>query len=132
MSAVGRMAWLLSGGRMPLASNGPEPTFTSNDKLCLLNTGDELANVEIAIHYADREPVGPYRLTIAARRMRQVRINDLIFPEAIPLENAYAIVLRADAPIVVQFSRQDTGSAARAIAGTMAFPADSRDEDADA
>jgi hypothetical protein len=109
---------------MPLASTGPEPTFTSHDKLCLLNAGDEMANVEIAIYHADREPVAHYRLTIAPRRIRHVRVNDLIFPEAIPLETAYAAIVRADVPLVVQFSRQDTGHAAMTIAGSMAFPDD--------
>jgi len=109
---------------MPLASTGPEPAFTSHDKLCLLNAGEEMANVEVAIVSTDREPVEPYRLTIASCRVRPIRVNDLIFPEAIPLETTYAAVVRSDVPLVVQFTRQDTGRGARAIAGSMAFPDD--------
>jgi len=106
---------------MPLDSTGPEPAFTSHDKLCLLNAGEEMANVEVAIVSTDREPVKPYRLTIASCRVRPIRVNDLIFPEAIPLETTYAAVVRSDVPLVVQFTRQDTGRGARAIAGSMAF-----------
>lgn len=124
MDAIGRTTWVIPGGRMPLASTGPEPTFTSHDKLCLLNAGDEMANVETTIYHADREPIAPYRLTIAPGRVRHIRVNDLIFPEAIPLETAYAAIVRADVPLVVQFSRQDTRHAAVAIAGSMAFPDD--------
>jgi len=109
---------------MPLATTGPEPVFTSHDKLCLLNAGEEMANVEVAIVSTDREPVEPYRLTIASCRVRPIRVNDLIFPEAIPLETTYAAVVRSDVPLVVQFTRQDTGRGARAIAGSMAFPDD--------
>jgi hypothetical protein len=122
MTAIGRTSWAIPGGWMPLASTGPEPAFTSHDKLCLLNAGEEMANVEVAIVFTDREAVEPYRLTIAPRRVRPIRVNDLIFPEAIPLETAYAAVVRSDVPLVVQFTRQDTGRAARAIAGSMAFP----------
>lgn len=122
MDAIGRTTWAIPGGRMPLGSTGPEPTFTSHDKVCLLNAGDEMATVDIAIYHADREPVAPYRQTIAPRRVRQIRVNDLIFPEAIPLETAYAAIVRADVPLVVQFSRQDTRHAAMTIAGSMAFP----------
>jgi hypothetical protein len=122
--AIGRTTWVAPGGWMPLASSGPEPAFTSRDSLCLLNAGDELANVELSIVYTGRQAVGPYRLTIAPRRVRRVRVNDLIFPEAIPLETPYAAVVRSDVPIVVQFSRQDTSQAALARAGTIAFPID--------
>ena len=120
--AIGRTTWAVPGGWMPLASSGAEPAFTSRDTLSLLNTGDELANVELSILYADRDAVGPYRLTVAPRRVRRLHVNDLIFPEAIPLETAYAAIIRADVPIIVQFSRQDTGQAALARAGTIAFP----------
>ena len=118
---IGRRIWMIPGGRMPHPSTGPEPIFTSRDQLCLLNAGPDMANAIVEIQFADREPVGPYRLTVAAGRVRHVRVNDLIFPEAIPLEIPYAAVLRSDVPIVVQFSRQDTGRLARAIAGPMAF-----------
>jgi hypothetical protein len=124
IDAIGRTTWVVPGGWMRLASTGPEPTFTSHDKLCLLNAGHEMANVEIAIYHADREPVAPYRLTIAPCRIRHIRVNDLIFPEAIPLETAYAAIVRADVPIVMQFSRQETGHAAMASTGSMAFPDD--------
>jgi hypothetical protein len=124
MAAIGRTMWAIPGGWMPLASTGPEPVFTSHNKLCLLNAGKEMANVEVAIVSTDREPVKPYRLTIASCRVRPIRVNDLIFPEAIPLETTYAAVVRSDVPLVVQFTRQDTGRGARAIAGSMAFPDD--------
>jgi hypothetical protein len=124
MAAIGRTMWAIPGGWMPLASTGPEPVFTSHNKLCLLNAGKEMANVEVAIVSTDREPVKPYRLTIASCRVRPIRVNDLIFPEAIPLETTYAAVVRSDVPLVAQFTRQDTGRGARAIAGSMAFPDD--------
>jgi hypothetical protein len=124
VDTIGRTTWAIPGGRMPLRGTGPEPAFTSHDSLCLLNAGEEMANVEVTIVYTDREPVAPYRLTIAPRRVRPIRINDLIFPEAIPLETAYAATVQSDVPLVVQFTRQDTGHAARTIAGAMAFPDD--------
>src|SRR5215216_2229755 len=124
MVAIGRTTWAIPGGWMPLASTGPEPVFTSHDKLCLLNAGEEMANVEVAIVSTEREPVEPYRLTIASCRVRPIRVNDLIFPEAIPLETTYAAVVRSNVPLVVQFTRQDTGRTARAIAGSVTFPDD--------
>lgn len=85
---------------------------------------DQEAHIKITIYYADREPVGPYRLRVAARRVRHVRFNDLIDPHAMPLDTDYASVIESDVPIVVQFSRLDSSHAANAQLGTIAFPAE--------
>ena len=42
----------------------PEPEMTSHETVCLLNAGERPAHVEITIFYADREPGGPYRVTV--------------------------------------------------------------------
>lgn len=123
MKEIGRTTWAIAGGRIPLESTGREPDFTSRDELCLLNTGPREARVEITIFYGDRDPVGPYRVGVGARRTRHVRINDLIDPLAVPLETDYAAVIESDVPIVVQLNRLDSRQAENAIATAMAFPA---------
>lgn len=96
--------------------------MTSHERIALLNTGDRDLIASITFLYEDRDPIGPYRLTVAARRVRQVRVNDLIDPEAVPLDTPYGCIVEADAPIVVQFSRQDTSGLATARVGTVAHP----------
>lgn len=118
--AVGASCWAIAGGRIPVDSAGPEPQRTSHDRLCFLNAGDAEAQVEITIFYADREPVGPYRLRVAARRVRQVRLNDLIDPGPIPLGTDYGCVVNSDVPVLVEFARLDTTQPAGAQLG---FPA---------
>jgi hypothetical protein len=122
MTAIGRTTWVVPGGNIPLHSTGPEPEFTSRDQLSVLNTGEHQARLCLTIFSAQREPTGPFRLTVPGRRLRQVRINDLIDPEAIPLATDYACTLTAGSPVVVHFSRQHTGQAATAIAGALAIP----------
>lgn len=123
MKPLGHTAWAIPGGHIPLKSKGFEPTFTSRDELGLLNTGDEAARLELVVYYSDHEPVGPYRLEVPARRLRRVRLGDLIDPEAIPLDTPYACVIRSDVPIVVQFSRFDS-SQTGTTAGLTAFGTD--------
>jgi hypothetical protein len=41
--------------------------------------------------------------------VRNARFNDLIDPEALPLDTPYAAVIEANVPIVVQFGRLDSG-----------------------
>lgn len=96
--------------------------MTSHDLLCVLNAEERDANVDVTVFYSDREPVGPYRLTVPARRVRHLRFNDLIDPEAIPLDAPYAALVTADVPIVVQYLRQDTRQQANALLGMIAFP----------
>jgi hypothetical protein len=105
---VGAKMWVLAGGHIPTESHGPEPARTSREELALLNTTSQDAAVVVTVFYADREPVGPYRLQIAARRRRTVRINDLVDPLPVPLGVDYGLVVSSTVPIVVQALRIDT------------------------
>ncbi|WP_433358196.1 sensory rhodopsin transducer [Micromonospora saelicesensis] len=124
MPDVGARLWVVPGGHIPFPSNGPEPAFTSFDQICVLNTTDTRADIELRIYYEDSEPVGPYALTVDARRVRHVRLNDLIDPEAVRLDRPYGCLLRSSTPVVVQFLRQDTRlPGVVALTATMAHPA---------
>ncbi len=123
--ALGRKVWVLPGGRIPFPSHGEEPQFTGFDQLCVLNTGDTRAELELTIYYADQEPVGPYQITVDPRRIRHFRFNDLVDPEAIELDRPFGCVVRSQVPVVVQMIRQDTRvSGNLALVGVMAFAAE--------
>jgi hypothetical protein len=121
MAAIGHITWVIPGGRIPICSTGREPDFTSRDELCVLNTGSSSARLKLHIYYSTRDPVGPYEIAVASKRVLSVRFNDLIDPEAIPLDEHFACVIESDVPVVVQFTRQDTSQPANAIATAMAF-----------
>lgn len=122
MKTIGKKTWAIPGGRIPLRSTGREPECTSVDQLCILNAGADEARLEITVFYAACDPVGPYRLTVPAKRVRHVRFNDLIDPLAMPLDTDYAALVESDVPVVVQFFRRDTSQAENAVTGFMAFP----------
>ena len=121
MTKIGHKVWVIPGGHIPDGVTGPEPEFTSRDELCVLNVGKHEAKLEITIYYADREPAGPYPLTVAARRVRQVRFNDLIDPAAIPLGTDYAAIISSNVPVAIQFTRLDTRQSALAVTTMMAY-----------
>jgi hypothetical protein len=120
-SPVGQKRWAIAEGYIPGWSNGPEPQFTSHETACLLNTSDEEAHVEITVFFSDREPVGPYQLTVPARRTKHVRFNELKDPEPIPADTDYASVIKSDVPIVVQHTRLDSRQAENALLSTVAY-----------
>jgi hypothetical protein len=120
---IGSTRWAIAEGWIPDHATGPEPENTSHETLCFLNAGDVDAHVEITLFFDDREPAGPYRLTVPARRTVHQLINDLRDPEPVPKETDYAMLVEADAPIVVQHTRIDTRQPAAALLSTMAYSA---------
>ena len=123
MMPMGRTRWAIAEGYIPSYSHGPEPQFTSHETACLLNSSDQDAHVAITIFYSDREPVGPYLITVRARRTYHLRFNNLTDPEPIPRDTDYASVIESDVPIVVQHTRLDSRQAENALVSTIAFAA---------
>ncbi len=122
MHHLGRTTWVIAEGYIPSGSTGPEPEMVSHETACLLNTGDEDAHVEITLYFPDREPVGPYRVTVPARRTVHQRFNDLTDPAPVPLGSEYASVLTSDVPVVVQHTRLDSRQAENTVLSTVAYP----------
>ena len=118
---LGHRRWAIAEGYIPGWSHGPEPQMTSHETVCILNTASEDAHVEITVFFKDREPVGPYRVTVPARRTKHVRFNDLTDPEPIPKDTDYASVIESDVPIVCQHTRLDSRQADLALISTVAF-----------
>jgi hypothetical protein len=121
--AMGATRWAIPEGWIPSTSTGPEPAMTSHETVCLLNTGHDDAHVEITCFFADRDPVGPYHVTIPAQRTRHVRFNDLDDPEPVPRDTDYASVIVSDVPVVAQHTRLDSRQPANALLSTIAYPA---------
>lgn len=121
-TSIGHKIWAIAEGFIPSGSTGQEPEFTSHETACILNAGDEDANIEITIYFTNREPAGPYRVKVPARRTLHLRFNNLEYPEPIPRDTEYASVIRSDVPVVVQHTRLDSRQAENALLSTMAFP----------
>jgi len=122
--SLGRRRWAIADGYIPSWSNGPEPQFTSHEAACLLNASEAEARVEMEVYFSDRDPVGPYVVTVAAHRTKHIRFNDFNDPEPIPRDTDYACVITSTQPIVVQHTRLDSRQAENALMSTVAFPVD--------
>jgi predicted PurR-regulated permease PerM len=115
VSDIGCTRWAIAEGYIPGRSHGPEPAMTSHETVCMLNAGERDAHVEITVFLTDRDPIGPYRVTVPARRTRHLRFNDLCDPAPIPRETDYASIIESDVPIVVQHTRLDSRRAENAL-----------------
>ncbi len=119
---IGKKSWAIAEGYIPGWSNGPGPDFISHEAFCVLNATDEEAHITLMIYYADREPVGPYKMSVAPRRTKHFRFNDLTDPEQVPLATSYSSVFESDVPIVIQHTRLDSRQAENALMTTIAYP----------
>lgn len=120
---IGRLVWAIPEGYIPGRSTGQGPAFESHETICVLNPNDQDAAIELTLYFTDREPAGPYRLGVPARRTRHLRFNDLTDPERVPRDTDYASLLRSDVPVIVQHTRLDSRQAELALLSTIAFPA---------
>ena len=121
MESIGRKRWAIAEGYIPSQSSFSDRALISHETACILNAGDREAHVRITMFFADREPVGPYRVTVAARRTLHLRFNDLKEPAPIPRDTDYSSVFESDVPIVVQHTRLDSRHAEVSLLSTTAY-----------
>jgi hypothetical protein len=105
---IGKKIWVIAEGFIPSRNYGHSPQFMSHETACILNMSDDDAHVEITIYFSNREPIGPYKTTVSARRTQHLRFNDLKYPTPIPKDTEYSSVIISDVPIVVQHTRMDS------------------------
>ena len=121
MKPLGKKNWIIAEGYIPSYGTGKEPEFASHETACFLNTSDQDAHVRITIFFSDKDPVGPYEVTVPARRTKHLRFNDLKDPQEVPRDTDYASLIESDIPVVVQHTRLDSRQAENALLSTIAY-----------
>ena len=121
-TTIGTTCWAIGDGWIPPYSTGDDPALRSHESLCLLNAGGDDAHVDLHLYFADRDPAGPYHVTVPARRVRHVTLNDLTDPEPVPVATDFSALVTSSAAIVVQHTRLDSRQTANTLFSTLAFP----------
>jgi len=114
---IGKQIWVIAEGYIPSWGH----RLTGHETACILNATDKDAHVEITIYFSEREPVGPYKIEVPARRTKHLRFNDLKYPKPIPYDTEYSSVIISDVPVVIQHTKVDPGQAANALLSTIAY-----------
>jgi hypothetical protein len=122
MTMIGQTIWAIPEGYIPTGSFSEDHALVSHETACILNAGGEDADVAITLFFEDREPVGPYRVQVPARRTLHLRFNDLKDPAPVPRDTAYASLIESNVPIIVQHTRLDSRDPHIALLSTIAFP----------
>jgi len=121
MKPIGKRTWAIAEGYIPSWSHGPEHEMKCHETACILNAGEQDAHIQITVFFSDRDAVGPYEVTVPAKRTKHVRFNDLRHPQPIPMATDFSSVIESDIPVVVQHTRLDSRQDANALLSTIAF-----------
>ncbi|MDI4646103.1 MULTISPECIES: sensory rhodopsin transducer [Cohnella] len=118
--ATGEKRWFIPDAYIPEHSAGQ---LTSHESVCVLNTASDDALLQFTIYFEDRDPIEDILVVVPARRTRHIRTSSLAKDgKSIPPGVPYAIEVRSDIKVIVQYSRLDATQAENALMSVMAFP----------
>ena len=121
MGASGARVWYFPDGYLPeKVGSGPKE---AHEALMLLNPNPGPASVRLDFYFDDRNPVKDIPVEVGSERVKTLRLDhpEEIGGLQIPPLKQYAIRVRSDIPIVVQFGRVDTTQSNLAYYGCMGY-----------
>jgi Uncharacterized protein conserved in bacteria len=115
-----RYVWYFADGDRPAPGDGPH---TAHEALMILNTSLSDAHLELDLFWTDRPPTRGIALAVGAERVSCIRLDrpDEIGGICIPIRTQYALRLRADQPVVVQYGRLETAAANYALMSSSGY-----------
>lgn len=120
---IGSTRWVIPAALIPEWAEGPGSPVASHETVSILNASGREAHASITVFLQDRDPLGPYGVTVPARRAERVVLNDLEMPTPIPHDTPFACLVESDVPVVVQQTRLDARRGDAAGITTLAYAA---------
>jgi hypothetical protein len=125
MQAFGKTRWLIPDCYRPVVEPRQlEQPYQSHDAICVLNTGDEDAVIDITLYFEDREPLTGWQARCGARRTHHIRLDKLKSQDGRPVPDGvpYAALVTSTEPVVVQYSRLDATQDNNTLMTTLGWP----------
>ncbi|WP_416151640.1 sensory rhodopsin transducer [Salipaludibacillus sp. HK11] len=116
----GKTHWFVPDCFIPTQSEG---TQESHEAICILNCNEKTAQLMITIYFEDRDPIEGVTYDVAGRRTKHIRTGWLkkddieVIPKGVP----YAMEIKSQEPIVIQYSRLDSSQKELALMTTMGY-----------
>ena len=117
----GKCTWLVADCYWPEITTPGH--YVSHEAICVLNTGNADADINITLYFEDREPMCGFSAKVAARRTSHIRMDKLTNSkgEQVPMGVPYAALVESTVPVVCQYSRIDTTQVNETFGTTMMF-----------
>jgi hypothetical protein len=120
-SMEGSSVWLIPDGDLPPPGKGK---LQGHEALMILNTNRKDAGIRLDFFFEEEEPVRDIKVSVPAERVRCFRLDKPLGDKKYRVPyGQYALRIRSDVPVVVQFGRMDVRQPNLAYYGTMAHPA---------
>ena len=118
---TGKCRWFIPDAFYPVIDHGKE--YVSHEAVCVLNTTDQDAHIQITLYFEDRDPIGGFEAICGAQRTNHIRMDRIVSKTGmrIPRGVPYAMTVESDTPVVVQYSRLDTTQADMSFMGLLAY-----------
>ena len=111
---------MIPDGDLPPPGKGK---LKGHESLIILNAGKKKADISIDIYFEDRKPVKGIKDTVEPERVRCFRLDRPLGKQEYRIPyGQYAMVIRSDVPVAVQFGRADVRQPNLAYYCTMAYP----------
>jgi hypothetical protein len=124
MNGEGSYTWVVPDGWLP--PEGGNGDMINHESLMIMNTGIEAADIKVDIYFDNQEPVKGLCLRVDGERIKAFRLDqpeDLGFE--LPRATQYALRIKSNVKVIVQYGRMDVRQSNLAYYGTMAHPVNS-------
>jgi hypothetical protein len=124
MKHGGAKNWYFADGYLP--EKFPGGRLEAHEALMILNTGSKPAKVKLDFYFSDKEPIKDIPVTVGSERVICLRLDhpDEIGGVKLPPMVQYALVVRSNVKIVVQFGRLDSTQPNLAYYMNIGYPTD--------
>ena len=118
---IGKCSWYIPDAFYPSVDQGE--SYVSHEAVCVLNTGDKDAHIQITLYFEDSEPLEGFEAVCGARRTNHIRMDRIVSKggKKVPRGVPYAMLVESDVPVVVQYSRLDTTQAEMSFMSLIAY-----------
>lgn len=120
LNSNGKCEWFMPDAFYPVKDNGD---YVSHEAVCVLNTGDIDAIIDITLYFENKEPREGFRAVCPARRTNHIRMDKIKDENGDGIERGipYAIYIKSNTPIICQYSRCDTTQSELSFMGLIAY-----------
>lgn len=124
-SDFGSKTWFIADGWMPSKTPRKAEDYEGHESIMLLNCQDQEAKVYLDLFFENNDPIKDILIIVPSNRVKCVRLDhpEEIGGVKIPRLTQYAMRLRSDIDVIVQYGRMDITQPNLAFMALMGTPA---------
>ena len=119
----GKKSWYIPDGWIPRQKAGEESGYEGHEALIVPNCNEEEAKIRIDFYFEDKAPIENVMFTVGGKRVKCFRMDkpEEIGGVTLGRLQQYALRVRSDVEIVVQFGRMDVTQPNCSYIGLMGY-----------